>query len=91
MGFGNSQIDDFNWDWISATNENHIEAIIDKINNLSNENKKRLFVDLTIGKVLITGYTHPDNDIIDLDLEFIFEKIENWMHFVRRVENSQEG
>lgn len=88
LGFGNSQIDDFNWDWISATNENHIEAIIDKINNLSNENKKRLFVDLTIGKVLITGYTHPDNDIIDLDLEFIFEKIENWMHFVRRVENS---
>lgn len=88
LGFGNSQIDDFNWDWISATNENHIEALIDKINNLSNENKKRLFVDLTIGTVLITGYTHPDNDIIDLDLEFIFEKIENWMHFVRRVENS---
>ena len=88
LGLGNSQIDDFNWDWISATNENHIEALIDKINNLSNENKKRLFVDLTIGTVLITGYTHPDNDIIDLDLEFIFEKIENWMHFVRRVENS---
>mgnify|MGYP001174949273 CR=1 FL=1 len=88
LGLGNSLIDDFNWDWISATNENHIEALIDKINNLSNENKKRLFVDLTIGTVLITGYTHPDNDIIDLDLEFIFEKIENWMHFVRRVENS---
>ena len=88
LGLGTHEIDDFNWDWISATNENHIEALIDKINNLSNENKKRLFVDLTIGTVLITGYTHPDNDIIDLDLEFIFEKIENWMHFVRRVENS---
>ena len=88
LGLGTHEIDDFTWDWISATNENHIEAIIDKINNLSNENKKRLFVDLTIGTVLITGYTHPDNDIIDLDLEFIFEKIENWMHFVRRVENS---
>ena len=88
LGLGNHTNDDFNWDWISATNENHIEALIDKINNLSNENKKRLFVDLTIGTVLITGYTHPDNDIIDLDLEFIFEKIENWMHFVRRVENS---
>ncbi|PQM59017.1 MAG: hypothetical protein CML47_06835 [Rhodobacteraceae bacterium] len=76
-------------DWISAANEeDHIEEIIDKINNLSNANKKRLFVDLTIGTVLITGYTHPDNDNIDLDLEFIFENIENWMHFVRRVENS---
>ena len=76
-------------DWISAANEeDHIEAMIDKINNLSNANKKRLFVDLTIGTVLITGYTHPDNDNIDLDLEFIFENIENWMHFVRRVENS---
>ena len=82
----------FWWDWMYAENEDEIREIIDKIYTLSNENKKKLFVDLTIGTVLIHGYTHPDDANLDddenLDLEFIFENIENWMHFVRRVESS---